>query len=693
MRLVRRALPSLAAFLLVTVTAAAQSPSASGGNAMLTGQILRSASSDYLVSSNKAFVLVMQTDGNLCQYFGSSATNFKPGAVWCSNATGTGGRFSVQMHSTNNFCVTTGDEWGQGAALWCTNQVGSGSGPAFAKLDDFGNFFIKAGTPSAPGDTLWQTGITFPKVAITASHPESGSIRWWDGTLCSAPPPGAIAPQPVALSDGSMIGPCAKTVPQGSTISLFAEPPATNRFQAWNPGPCANQGPACTFTATANASIGLTLSVQTQVVELVRPATGTLRWSIDNSECGVACFKQLPVSTPFSVTAEIPAPHEFVSWAADGPCANQPRKCDLTVTLNMRRIAAVVRPKVEVKVILTEGSIRWGDGTTCASGECSKLVTLGDEVTVIPQAAAGRLFTEWRYQQPNGVWTSYACPETCTWRPGIPTAPIQPVFEDGTRSVVTATPPAGGTIVWPDDSTCTSRCSKSLLIGSQVTLRGVPVERFAVTRWESCQADAANPDRCTLTVARGAPQNVSFEQECTTAIIDSVCVALNQWLAWGVPFEGQRVVIRLNGAILHDEPVVPWPKYLGLQLDGSTIDATNTRLGANEIFTVGAVRYQNMTFYRLRAANGKYVELTPTRMTVATADGDSAQAFVRNDRSQKEFSYYPGMRWTHIQQMIAARLTFGYNQCLDPMTDRQKTNIVVWIDGQCFPGVTFFVIP
>ena len=189
-------------------------PSALGHSSISNSEVLRT--NEYIVSNNKEFVLIMQPDGNLCEYFGSSTTTMKPGALWCSNAVAPGGRWSLVFGTDGNMCVCPGEERGPGA-IWCSNKLSNA--PSFAMLADDGNLAVYTGTPAAPGALVWQTGNFFSKVAATAPA-AGGTIQWQDGTAC---PPD-----------------CAKILKVGTTVSLTARPTAPAAFASWG-GSCAGQ--------------------------------------------------------------------------------------------------------------------------------------------------------------------------------------------------------------------------------------------------------------------------------------------------------------------------------------------------------------------------------------------------------------------------------------------------------------------
>ena len=113
------------------------------GNALATNQSL--SVNQYLRSTNKAYKLVMQGDGNLALYREPSTYLFGSGA--------TAGRRAV-MQGDGNLCMTTT----AGAGVWCNYSNGA-SGDYFLILRDTGNLEIYRGTANnSNGATLvWTT--------------------------------------------------------------------------------------------------------------------------------------------------------------------------------------------------------------------------------------------------------------------------------------------------------------------------------------------------------------------------------------------------------------------------------------------------------------------------------------------------------------------------------------------------------
>lgn len=74
-------------------------PSAHGRTLIGIGEVLRT--NEYLVSVNKGFFAVMQSDGNFCVYKGSGP-NDNRGFLWCSMVTAGGGGFYATQQSDGN---------------------------------------------------------------------------------------------------------------------------------------------------------------------------------------------------------------------------------------------------------------------------------------------------------------------------------------------------------------------------------------------------------------------------------------------------------------------------------------------------------------------------------------------------------------------------------------------------------------
>jgi hypothetical protein len=127
-------------------------------------------SNKYLVSNNKAFFLIMQSDGNLVVYKGSGPSDNK-GALWSSGTSGKGESFAI-MQSDGNFVVYKGSGPSDNKGFtW--NSKTFGKGESFAIMQDDGNFVVYKGSgPSDNKGGLWNSktgGNTPPPTSVTPS--------------------------------------------------------------------------------------------------------------------------------------------------------------------------------------------------------------------------------------------------------------------------------------------------------------------------------------------------------------------------------------------------------------------------------------------------------------------------------------------------------------------------------------------
>jgi hypothetical protein len=118
---------------------------------------------------------VMQADGNLCTYRGTSPTTFQHGPTWCSNAVSGGGPVFLVQQDDGNLCVYKGAPTHYGAGLWCHN-----TGVDATRLE------LRSGRGSL-GHTA--------QVRNTSSYPLW--VTFYDGGSIGAS--GCVAPEGIAL--------------------------------------------------------------------------------------------------------------------------------------------------------------------------------------------------------------------------------------------------------------------------------------------------------------------------------------------------------------------------------------------------------------------------------------------------------------------------------------------------------------
>lgn len=105
-----------------------------------------------LVSKNRQFFAIMQSDGNLCVYRGTPG-NQGP-YMWGSQATAGGGAFFTIVQGDGNLCTYFGTPNQQGAYLWGSQALGDG-GQFFLVMQDDGNLCVYKGSSTNQGAFVW----------------------------------------------------------------------------------------------------------------------------------------------------------------------------------------------------------------------------------------------------------------------------------------------------------------------------------------------------------------------------------------------------------------------------------------------------------------------------------------------------------------------------------------------------------
>lgn len=123
------------------------------GHQLTSGRELVSNSAhSLLVSPNRRYHLVVQTDGNLVVYDGAPGSN----PLWASNTNGKGQQpFRLSMQLDQHLCLYDGTN----KCVWASGVYGKGQGAASAVLQDDGNFCVYDSTHKA----MWCTRTNGPQ--------------------------------------------------------------------------------------------------------------------------------------------------------------------------------------------------------------------------------------------------------------------------------------------------------------------------------------------------------------------------------------------------------------------------------------------------------------------------------------------------------------------------------------------------
>jgi hypothetical protein len=171
-----------------------------GSSYLVTGGNL--STGQYLVSDNKQFFLVQQSDGNLCTYKGSGPSD-NHGGLWCHNrtASGSNGQFYTVIQGDGNLCTYRGTGNGdqRGGMTWCTMAL-AGGGQFFMVQQSDGNLCVYKGSgPSANTGQVWCSGAQGPITYGSAPQlSPNGTATTYKGGVASSSNYPANMPCPTA---------------------------------------------------------------------------------------------------------------------------------------------------------------------------------------------------------------------------------------------------------------------------------------------------------------------------------------------------------------------------------------------------------------------------------------------------------------------------------------------------------------
>ena len=86
---------------------------------------------------------------------------------------------------------------------------------------------------------------------------------------------------------------------------------------------------------------------------------------------------------------------------------------------------------------------------------------------------------------------------------------------------MTATPPAGGTIVWEDGTNCGAQCSQSQNKGAQHTFTAQPAAGYRFTSWNSGGPCMNQPATCSTAPSVGMTLSATFAEAVTLTVTPS----------------------------------------------------------------------------------------------------------------------------------------------------------------------------
>jgi List-Bact-rpt repeat protein len=212
----------------------------------------------------------------------------------------------------------------------------------------------------------------------------------------------------IECDEGSGPEPCDAEYPEGTELTLTADPDPGSEFYEWG-GDCIGQ-PECEVTMDEAKLVSAVFELEEVGLEIFTAGTGT-----GEVECEVEsgpveeCEAEYPFGTGVDLVAEPDFGSEFVEWEED--CTGS--ECELTLNED-KSVTAVFDLEPASEFALTVTLTGSGSGTVTSSPagincgiDCSEAYATGTEVTLTATPASGSTFAGW-----SGACTGTSCKVT-----------------------------------------------------------------------------------------------------------------------------------------------------------------------------------------------------------------------------------------------------------------------------------------
>lgn len=289
---------------------------------------------------------------------------------------------------------------------------------------------------------------------------------------------------------------CTATLEAGTSVTLTPSPESSATFSGWTGTACTGTG-ACTFTITADTTVGAPFVTQTNTLTVTKVGTGgTVSSSPAGIDCGSTCSASFATDALVTLTATPDSSTVFSGWS--GACSGT-GLCIVTMTA-ARAVTATFGSNTFPLTVSRLGS---GTGTVAAdSGSlncgsvCQASYNVGTVVNLVATADSNSTFAGW----------SGACSNAGTCQVTMNAA--NTVFATFTKRTfaLTVTRSGGGTVTsQPAGLYCGAACSGAFDASSTVTLTATPDATATFATWGGA-CTGATP---TCTVTMDAVKNVT----------------------------------------------------------------------------------------------------------------------------------------------------------------------------------------
>lgn len=190
----------------------------------------------------------------------------------------------------------------------------------------------------AAWDGSTDSNLATVSIAVAASVPDARVSVTKSGSGS-----GLVTSAPAAINCGAI---CSSAFASGASVTLFAQPDQSSRFDGWS-GPCVGTAP-CVLTATGDRSVNAMFTYVPNVYTLTVSRSGTGKGVVKSTpegiDCGDHCAATFGLGTSVTLTAKADSGSTFTGWSGacsgTGPCVvsmTQPRSVTATFSKIRRR--------------------------------------------------------------------------------------------------------------------------------------------------------------------------------------------------------------------------------------------------------------------------------------------------------------------------------------------------------------------
>ncbi|HEX3240950.1 MAG TPA: hypothetical protein VHR18_12565 [Solirubrobacterales bacterium] len=297
----------------------------------------------------------------------------------------------------------------------------------------------------------------------------------------------------------SVLGPCAASYPNGTSVKVIATPNAGSQFAGFSGGTgsassCTTS--PCTFTIEANSTLTATFTLIGRALTITKAGTGGGTIECEVASIKGACAASYPNGTSVKVIATPNAGSQFAGFSGGtgsaSACATSP--CTFTIEADSTLTATInliQRPLTVTKAGTGTGTV------TCNGVACASSYADGAVVTLAATPAAGSTFTGWSGSGCSGTGTCVVTMDAAK--------AVTATFAQITRTLSV-------TIGGSGSVTCNGGpCAASYPEGAVITLVATPAAGSTFTGWEG--SGCSGTGNCVITLKADAVVLASFAPE------------------------------------------------------------------------------------------------------------------------------------------------------------------------------------